>query len=45
MNNIADPFAAAALRCYELFRDDWIAFEHEGQLCFGTLNIPWDYER
>jgi hypothetical protein len=34
-SNVPDPIAAAALRCYETFRGDSIAFEHEGKLCFG----------
>ena len=33
--NVADPLVAAELRCYEIFRDGSIAFEHKGQLCFG----------
>jgi hypothetical protein len=29
-----DP-AHHSIRCYEVFRDDRIAFEHKGQFCFG----------
>jgi hypothetical protein len=35
---LADPFDAAGLRCYETFRNGSIAFEREGQLCFGPSN-------
>jgi hypothetical protein len=33
--NITDSLATAGIRCYEIFRDGSIAFEWEGELCFG----------
>jgi hypothetical protein len=36
-----DPITATGIRCYELFRDDNIAFERDGKLCFGPrTKIP-----
>jgi hypothetical protein len=35
MTNIADPLVAAYIRCYETFPGGAIAFEHNGELCFG----------
>jgi hypothetical protein len=39
MTNLSpDPIAAAGIRCYEVFRDGSLAFEREGQLCFGPAS-------
>jgi hypothetical protein len=33
-----DLLSQAGLRCYEVFRDGAVAFEREGQLCFGPAS-------
>jgi hypothetical protein len=33
-----NPFAATDLRCYETFCNDYLAFEHQGQIYFGPAS-------
>ena len=36
--NVVDPLSQAGVRCYEVFRNGYVAFEREGQLCFGPTS-------